>query len=141
MIKNFRHTCIVVKNLERSLKFYRDILGLKVYKIITIKGEPLERIFNFKNAKLIYAKMRSPFQAKNSPSVFELHYWQRPRILPQPGYDHISFSVKNIDYEYKRLSKLGVKFIAKPVKAPHGETKLCFAYDPDKHLIEFIEDL
>ncbi|MDP2943691.1 MAG: hypothetical protein Q8N49_00230 [Candidatus Omnitrophota bacterium] len=27
------------------------------------------------------------------------------------------------------------------IKAPHGETKLCFAYDPDKHLIEFIEDL
>lgn len=141
MIKNFRHTCLVVSNLEESLKFYKDIIGLKVFKKLTVEGEYPETAFNIKGIKLTYVKMHSPNQAKDSPPIFELHYWENPRMLPKAGYNHISFTVEDIDYEYKRLSKSGVKFISKPITAPDNNTKICFGYDPDKNLIEFVEEL
>jgi len=141
MVKNFRHACLVVENLEKSLKFYRDILGLKVFKILDIEGKYPEAVFNIKGIKLTYAKMLSPQQSRNSPPIFELHYWRKPRILPRRGHSHISFTVKNIDAEHKRLSGLGVKFISHPKKAPDNKTKVCFGYDPENNLIEFVEDL
>lgn len=116
-------------------------MGLKVDKIISLKGKYLETIFKRKGIKLTYVKMRFPSQPKNSPPVFELHYWQNPKRPPNSGYNHISFTIKNLDYEYKRLKRRGVKFISGPKVSADKRTKICFAYDPDRHLIEFIEDL
>lgn len=141
MIKNFRHTCVLTRNLDKSLKFYRDILGLEVIKVLTAEGKHLETILNVKKAKLTYAKLRTPGQPKKSPPVFELHYWENPKIFPKQGFNHISFTVKNLDYEYKRLKKLGVKFISKPIKVSYSNSKICFGYDPDKNLIEFVQEL
>lgn len=131
MIKNFRHACIVVRDLDKSLRFYRDILGLKVDKILTVKGNYPETVFNIKGLKLTYVKMRNPDQPKDTPPIFDLHYWVTPRRLPKPVYNN----------EYRGLTKLGVKFISPPQKSPNGKTKICFGYDPDKNLIEFVEDL
>ena len=141
MIKNFRHACVAVRDLDAALKFYRDILGLKVSKIITTQGRYPERALNIKGIKLTYAKLRAPGQSKKSPEILELHCWQRPKITSCKGYNHISFTVKDLGDLYKRLSKSGVSFISGPLKAPHGLTKICFAYDPDNNLIEFVEDL
>jgi len=140
MIKSFRHVCVLVKNLNKSLKFYRDILGLKVSKILTVRGKYPETVFNRKGVRITYVKMRSPNQPKNSQPIFELHYWRSPKKLPKAGYNHISFTVEDLDYECNRLKKLGVRFISQPIKAPDGKTKICFGYDPDKNLIEFVED-
>ena len=141
MIKGFRHVAVVVRDMRRAIRFYRDILGLKVEKIITIKGKHLETIFNKKGVVLRYAKLYAPGQHKTDAPIFELHCWKKPKIIPKKGYNHISFTVKNLDFEYKRLSKLGIKFISKPLNSPVTNTKLCFGYDPDGNLIEFIEDL
>jgi lactoylglutathione lyase len=141
MIRDFRHTCIIVKNLDKSLKFYKDILGLKVFKILTVEGKFTEMVFNKKGIKLTYVKLRTKEQSHNKPAIFELHYWHRPKILIKPGYNHISFTVEDLDYEYRRLRSLGVKFISKPIISPDKQTKICFGYDPDRNLIEFVQDL
>lgn len=132
---------MIVDNLKKSLKFYRDILGLKLYKTFTIEGKIPETALGIKGIKLTYVKLRSPGQPKRSPAIFELHYWHHPKMRHKKGYNHVSFTVKNIDREYRRLKKLGVKFISVPINAPHGRTKLCFARDPDNNLIEFVENL
>ena len=141
MIIGFRHAGLVVRDMRRALRFYRDILGLKVEKIITLKGKHLETIFNKKGIVLRYAKLYTPGQNKTDAPVFELHCWKKPKIIPKKGYNHISFTVKDLDVEYRRLSKLGVKFISVPLNSPVTNTKLCFGHDPDGNLIEFIEDL
>ena len=141
MIRGFRHACIVVSDLKRSLKFYRDVIGLKVVKILTIEGECPDEVFNTKGVKLTYAKLRSNDQPMSAQPVIELHYWLRPKRFKKPGFNHIAFTVKNIEREYKRLKKAGVKFISKPVKVTYSNSKICFGYDSDNNLIEFIEDL
>jgi len=141
MIKDFRHVCILVSDMQRSIGFYKDVLGLKLFKIIKIEGKLLERVFNKKGARLTYAKLRCPGQPRKKGAYFELHCWQRPKALPKKGFNHVSFSITNLDKEYKRMRRYGVKFISKPLRSPTGDTKLCFGYDPDGNLIEFIEDL
>jgi glyoxylase I family protein len=141
VIKNFGHVCLITKDLKKSLGFYRDILGLKVSRILTVKGKYPETILNIKGIKITYAKLRVPNQPKNRPAYFELHHWKSPRISAKKGYGHVSLIVGNIDREYERLKKLGVKLISRPMVAPHGYTKICFGYDPDRNLIEFVEEL
>ena len=140
MVKNFRHTCIIVGNLERSLRFYRDILGLSVSKILTVEGKELQELFNLKKAKLTYAKLYTQGQSRRNPPVFELHYWHIPPRRPKRDFSHISFTVDDLNREYKRLKKAGVRFISGPKKVTYSQSRICFAYDPDRHLIEFIED-
>ncbi len=141
MIRSFRHAGVVVRDMHRALGFYRDILGLKVEKVITLKGRHLENIFNKKGIVLRYAKLYAPSQHKKDAPVFELHCWKKPKIIPKKGFNHVSFTVKSLDFEYRRLSTLGVKFLSGPLKSPVTNTKLCFCYDPDGNLIELIEDL
>ncbi|OGX14955.1 MAG: hypothetical protein A2166_03695 [Omnitrophica WOR_2 bacterium RBG_13_41_10] len=141
MIRGFRHAGVVVSNMQKALRFYRDSLGLKVEKDITLKGAHLEKVFHKKGIVLRYAKLYAPGQCKRDTPVFELHCWIKPKRTPKRSFNHISFTVKNLDFEYRRLSKLGVKFISGPLKSPVTNTKLCFGYDPDGNLIEFIEDL
>ena len=140
MIKGFRHVCVVVSDLGRSLRFYRDIMGLKVSKVLTIEGEGPETVLGVKGIKLTYVKMRSPDQPEESPPVFELHYWENPRISCESGYNHISFTVTAIEKENDRLSQAGVKFISRPINVSYSKAKLCFCYDPDNHLIELVEE-
>ena len=141
MITGFRHAGLVVRDMQRALRFYRGILGLKVEKIITLKGRHLETIFNKKGIVLRYAKLYAPGQNKTDAPVFELHCWKNPKRIPKKGYNHISFTVKDLDFEYRKLSKLGIKFLSRPLNSPVTNTKLCFGQDPDGNLIEFIEDL
>lgn len=139
MVKELRHACVMVRNLKRAIRFYRDMLGLDVVKTITIEGRHPEKILGVKGIKLTYVKFRTKNQPKNKPAIFELHYWKRPRPPPQKWLGHISFTVDNIDREYKRLKKVGVRFISKPLRSPVSGHKICFCYDPDRNLIEFAE--
>lgn len=127
--------------LEWSLHFSCELFDFRVSKITHLEGEYVERVFNRKGVKLTYAKLLAPGQRENDEPLFELHWWQRPRIVPTGGFHHLSLTVRDMRREYARLLKRGVSFIARPVRAPHGKTRVCFARDPDGNLIEFIEDV
>lgn len=140
MIKGFRHACILVSDLNKSLKFYRDILGFKVSKVITVRGKYPQTVLGIKGIRITYVKLYAPHQTKKTKPILELHHWKNPEKIPKKTYNHISLTVKDIDYEYQRLLTQGVKFISQPIKSPYRRSKLCFAYDPDSNLVELIED-
>jgi len=141
MIKQFKHTCVLVKDLNESLKFYRGILGLKVVRKLNVEGSFPETAYDIKGLKITYVKLSASRDPKNTDGLVELQRWQRPKMLSKKTYSHISFSVDNMELEYRRLKKRGVRFISRPVIAPDGRIKLSFCYDPDNNLIELIEDL
>jgi lactoylglutathione lyase len=140
MIKKLDHTCLIVRDLKRSIGFYRDLIGFKVLKVTEIKGEYPEKVLGVKGVKISYAKLRMPGKAGRGAPVLELHCWLRPRVSPQKNFSHISLGVKNMAAEYKRLRKKGVRFISKPLTAPDGHATICFGFDPDGNRIEFIEE-
>lgn len=139
MIKEFGHVCVLVKDLERALSFYRDRLGLEVVRQCTVEGKYPETAFRMKGVSITYVKLRCPGRPGKSPALLELQHWKRPKRLPAAGLHHISFIVDGLEREYRRLRRRGVRFLSGPVRSPSGDTMLCFARDPDGNLIEFVE--
>ena len=52
MIKDVRHVGIVVTDMDVSLKFYKDLLGLKVKSLVDEEGEFLDNMLAHKNVKI-----------------------------------------------------------------------------------------
>ena len=59
MIKGIRHTGLVVSNLNKSIYFFKKILGFKIFKQMDENGEFVETILNLKNVKLTTVKLKS----------------------------------------------------------------------------------
>lgn len=141
MITNLRHTGIVVSDMERSLKFYQKLIGLKLVKDFSEKGDYIDTILGLSGVHLRMAKL-----VTDDGSMIELlHYISHPNQPPVKskiydlGCSHIAFAVDNIDEEYKRLSENGVKFNSFPYISPDGYAKVAYCHDPDGTSIELVE--
>ena len=140
-IKGISHVGISVSNMDQSLKFYRDTLGLTLLggKTNRFQGELYENIFQLKDvcgrsAMLSINKMR-----------IELFEFENPRgnksdsRLPvnHNKINHICFEVHDIQNEYQRLSAAGVYFHCPPQNA--GYAKATYGRDPDGNVFELIQ--
>jgi len=142
-MKAIRHTGIVISNLEKSLHFYRDLLGLKIERDMLEEGEFIDSISNLKNVKVRTIKM----SADDGNLVELLWYKSHPRKpnrakeICATGVSHIAFTVEDIDYEYKRLKEKGIKFHCPPQISPDNKAKVTFCCDPEGNLVELVEEL
>ena len=57
MVRNVRHFGIVVSNVERSLRFYRDLLGLKIVTIAEESGSYIDNMLALSNVVVKTVKM------------------------------------------------------------------------------------
>ena len=143
--ENLRHVGIVSKNLSKSIKFYKDILGFKIIKKMDETGSNLSKIMGLKNVKVTTVKMKP----RNGDTMVELLYWKNPKSkinikcasLNYFGLTHYAMTVKNIDKLYQRLKKKGVTFINKPLLSEDKNVKLAFCKSPDGVFIEMVEIL
>jgi catechol 2,3-dioxygenase-like lactoylglutathione lyase family enzyme len=142
MVKEVRHAGIVVSNMDTSLKFYCDLLDLKIKSIANEEGEFLDNMLSKKNVKNKVAKLT----ANNGTALIELIESEsfsnvQPRDFFTIGASHVAFTVDNLDKTYEYLSNNGVKFNAPPQKSPDGFAKVTFCLDPDNTPIELVEVL
>ncbi len=119
------HTCYRVNDLERSVDFYVNGLGLTELARKPIRdeainvflgdsdGEPrLELTFNFGRTE--------PYDIGT-------------------GYGHIAFAVENMDATLASLAERGIEPEKPPYRVREGGSLLCFVRDPDGYRIELIE--
>ncbi len=142
MIKDIRHTGIVVANLEESLLFYRDILGFQIVKQMEETGSYIDNISSLQNVKVTTVKMISP----SNQLIELLKYHSHPARqnmyeIFRIGPSHIAFTVDDIDFEYRRLKDKGVQFNSPPQLSPDGYAKVTFCRAPEGTLIELVEVL
>ena len=140
MIKEVRHAGIVVSNLDVSVKFYCDLLNLKVKSNANEEGEFLDNMLSRKNVKNKVAKLT----ANNGTALIELIESESfSNVLPRDfftiGASHVAFTVDDLDKTYEYLLDNGVKFNAPPQKSPDGFAKVTFCLDPDNTPIELVE--
>lgn len=143
----FNHFCITVKDMESSLVFYRDALGLKVAIDEMISGTDLDKAVMESGAKLRMVMLSD--ETEGLP-VVELVEWEsRPPIERPPehlgfsstGLGEICFSVPDFEKLEKNLKKHGFQFRTRPwmFKVMGIETKVTHAVDPDGVQVELIE--
>ena len=143
MIKGIRHTGIVVTDMEKALAFYRDLMGLRVVKDFSEEGDYIDSISGLSGVHLHMVKL----VAEDGAMVELLHYPSHPGEAPvnpqvcNIGCSHVAFTVDDIDKEYARLLKSGVRFNCAPYVSPDGYAKVTFCCDPDGTYIELVEVL
>tara|TARA_B100001939_G_scaffold327888_1_gene322656 strand:+ start:16067 stop:16459 length:393 start_codon:yes stop_codon:yes gene_type:complete len=122
------HTMIRVMDLDRSLDFYCNKLGMK-----------LLRKKDYPEGKFTLAFVGYGDEKNNT--VIELtHNWDREeRYDLGNGFGHIALGVKDIYKVCEELDAAGVEVTRKPGPMKHGTTVIAFIKDPDGYMIELIE--
>ncbi len=142
-----RHIGFVVRDLEKSLKFYCGILGLTIYKREIEEGEYIENLVGIKGVRLEWAKLNVPeggliellsYRSHPDPEVLK-----KPEPIPSNrlGSGHVALTVTNLDQLYKELLKNGISCNSEPLIAFNGKVKILYCHDPDGIILELIEDL
>lgn len=121
------HTMLRVGDLERSIAFYRDVLGMEV---ILRKDYPEGK---FTLCFLGYG--RNPDHAE-----IELTYnWGVDRYELGTAYGHVALGVDDIHAACDRIRRAGGKITREPGPMKHGKTVIAFVEDPDGYKVELIE--
>ena len=144
MIKNVRHFGVVVTNMQKSLQFYRDLLGLDIQRELHESGKFLDNMLNMKNVNVHTVKM----SVSDGTTLVELlEFESHPKSLQNNvevsniGASHLAFTVYDLHDTYTKLKNTGIKFNAPPQNSPDGYAKVTFCYDPDGTPIELVEIL
>lgn len=142
MIKNIRHTGIVVDNLDSSLFFYCDILGFKITKRMDESGKYIDAMSSLNGIKVTTIKMAAPCGQLIELLKFHSHpEKQKPKSINDIGIAHIAFEVEDLDTEYNRLKGEGVRFNSSPQLSSDGYAKVAFCKAPEGTFIELVEVL
>lgn len=143
MIKAINHVGVSVENIERSVSFYRDLLGMEVVTQKDFAGEQYEAILGFKGAKgrlamLQAGTMRIELFEFSHPSP-KLNDPSR-KVLDQ-GISHFCIEVNDIEAEYERLKAGGVSFHCPPLEfcGKTGNSRATYGRDPDGNVFELLE--
>ena len=147
--KSFRiisadHTGITVSNLERSLAFWRDVLGLELSHTAHQTGEMAEQITGVKGAELKLAVVKAPGGHK----IELLEYLAPPDrkcadVRPcDVGHIHVALVVDDLDVVLERIVAAGWKAAGKTQTlktGPNAGKRVVYVRDPDGTTIEFME--
>ena len=138
------HIAVCVRDMDKSLAFYRDILGMKVIKDevqdTSQGGLPHTYKHSRKTRRTVhvtYGEGSTPFLVLTSHPGDQAD--GQPIKLDQVGVSHLSFTVKNVEALAADLISSGVK-LAGGVDAfadAQGNVRTFFAYDPDGILVQF----
>jgi len=123
MIKKYLHTRFRVSDMEASLRFYGDVLGLKV----------IERKTSPRGSQLAF------LEAPGSDSEIELcSFPASGRVEVPEDLVHLAFQVESLDECMARLKEAGAPITEGPIETSDG-TKFIFTEDPDRYEIELMQ--
>jgi lactoylglutathione lyase len=122
-VKKLLHTRYRVNDLEKTVKFYKEVLGL----------EEARRHESPRGSKLVF--LRTP----GSEELIEITYFPAGGpVQVQPDLTHLAFEVDSLDEFAKHLAKLGIKYSDGPTKSSSGNT-FAFIDAPEGYEIELIQ--
>jgi len=138
------HTGITLSNLERSLAFWRDVLGFELSHTAYQKGELAQEITGVEGAELKLAVLKAPGDHK----IELLEYLapadrKRANLRPcEVGFVHVALLVDDLDVVLERIATSGWKAAGKPQRlqsGPNAGKRVAYVRDPDGTTIEFME--
>ena len=120
------HKMLRVGDLERSIKFYTEVLGMKLLR-------------TSENAEYKYTLAFVGYGDESENAVIELTYnWGVDKYDLGTAYGHIALGVDDIYATIEAIRAAGGKITREPGPVLGGKTVIAFAEDPDGYKIEFI---
>jgi catechol 2,3-dioxygenase-like lactoylglutathione lyase family enzyme len=127
-LQQLRSVVISVSDLERSLAFYRDLLGFEVSAQIRAPGGSTITILDVGGGHTLQLVSLS---TETKPSGW------LPDDL-QTGFRHVGFKARDVDTTAARLKRANVPFTLDPLDATGG-VRIAFFKDPDGALLEIVQ--
>jgi len=135
------HVGLCVTDLDRSLRYYRDLLGFVEDRDLRVEGEPADRLLRLRGTKL-----HAVYLVRDGVCIELLHFTSpapasRPeRPMNQPGLTHLSFRVADLDGVLEGLRAAGERILEDTVlRFPEIPAGAAFVLDPDGQLIELVQ--
>jgi lactoylglutathione lyase len=121
------HTMLRVGNLDASLKFYCELLGMKLLRQKDYPGGEFTLAF-------------VGYGDESDHSVIELtHNWGQDKYDLGNAYGHIALGVDDIYSTCEQIKSQGGKVVREPGPMKHGSTVIAFVEDPDGYKVELIQ--
>lgn len=147
MIIAIRHVGIVVRNLEKSLDFYSNVLGLGIYRRHLEEGSFIDELTGLTSVRLEWVKLVIP--KGGLIELLQYHSHPDPETLASPrpspsnalGCSHVALTVSNLDETYARIRANGYITKSPPIVTPNMAGKILYCHDPDGTILELIEDV
>ena len=122
------HTMLRVTDLDKSISFYTDLLGMRLLRRKDYPGG------KFTLAFLGYGE-------ESQQTVLELtHNWEVSAYEIGNAYGHIAIGVDDVYAACDLIKSKGGQVIREPGPMKNGTTVLAFVEDPDGYKIELLED-
>ena len=123
-VKKLLHTRYRLNDLERSVKFYKEVLGL----------EEVRRHKSPRGSELVFLK------APGSDEEIELcHFPNSGPVEVQPDLTHLAFEVDSLEEFKKHLESLGLSYSDGPTYKPDGSGGFAFIDAPEGYEVELIQ--
>lgn len=121
------HTMLRVGNLQESLKFYCEVLGMKLLRQKDYPGGEFTLAF-------------VGYGDEADHTVLELTYnWGKDKYNLGDAYGHIAIGVDDIYATCEAIKAQGGKVTREPGPMKHGSTVIAFVEDPDGYKVELIQ--
>lgn len=143
-ITKAHHMGLQVADLDRSVAFYRDILGFEVAFAWNPQAAYIRELVGYPDADIHAAILRLP----GSDVMLELLEYRNVERAPvdtrtaNPGTAHIAFFVDDLDALYAHLAARGVRSVSPPVTptiGPNEGGRAVYLIDPDGIRVELIQ--
>ncbi len=138
MIKELNHVGLSVSNIDESLEFYRDYLGMEVILELDIQDDRIGRVVGIPGAKCRIIHLRL------GEATLELFEYSEPSGKNvakdgrqcDHGISHIGFEVNDIHKHLKEIQERGCKMLGEPVEFRPG-VWVAYFRGPDGEVVEF----
>lgn len=120
------HTMLRVGDLDRSIHFYTELLGMKLLRRMDFPGGRFTLAF-------------VGYGSEKDNAVLELtHNWDTDRYELGTAYGHIAIGVEDVYAACERIRAGGGKVVREPGPMQHGSTVLASVEDPDGYRVELL---
>lgn len=150
MIGRIYHVGLTVSDLDKSISFYRDILGLEFQGEILMEGEETDKLFNKENCRARIAYLNGSKNIETPP--IELIQFVDTEIKKvesdffTTSISEVCFYTDDIDSVYENLLKNNVECFSEPqyfdfTSGGFGRSKAFYFKDPDGIILEMMQPL
>ena len=141
MIKELLHVGVGVKDLEKSVWFYTEVMGMEEEYRAHNQGDKISRIVGVENADIDVSVVRKGglrielCDYKNNDAKNNDEHARQD----EPGLIHLAFLVDDVDKEYERIKAFGFEFNAPPMVVRENGPKITYFKGPDNVIVEIFE--
>lgn len=142
MATDYLHVGISVRNLDESVKFYTEVLGMEEGLRVSHKGETISRVVAVEDAEVDVCYVT---KGNHRLELIEYKHKDQAKLntdyksQDDPGLVHIAFIVDDVEATYQQIKDLGYAFNSPPLVTRENGPKITFFRGPDNVIIELYQ--